>query len=169
MSEENKLKAKINALIDKITVLKSEVQSKDSYIQLLEAEITMLQKRENFSGAESMDGTAENEIFAFLKDFCKIAKLIIANESYIKYNYETKNSSIFYKVQQSVFEDYICTYAELDLKKFINFCVDLTLVKSEKSRKCVYNSGPTTVYYISKNFVDAAAGKLQKAEAGQGV
>lgn len=168
MTEENKLKAKINALIDNITVLQNEVQSKDSHIQLLEAEIGMLQERENFSGAESMEGMAENEIFAFLKDFCMIAKLIIENESYIKYNYETKNSSIFYKVQQNVFEEYICTYASLDLKKFMNFCVDLTLVKSEKNRKCVYNSGPTTVYYISKSFVDAAAGKLQKADTKQG-
>lgn len=52
----------------------------------------------------------------------------------------------------------------MNLKEFINFCVDLGLVKSEKNRRCTYNSAEIRVYYVNKLFVDTAAKREEKQE-----
>ncbi len=161
--EEMKLKKKVNSLIDKITTLNDRLSEKESHIKLLSEEIKMLKVQENSSGAEQeVHLGEESEMFSFIKDFCMIARLIIQNEAYIKYRYETKYSGDFYKIDQVVFEDYICKYAGIDLKTFIGYCVDLALVKSEKNKKCLYNSGEIRVYYVSRPFIEAAIKKEQQ-------
>lgn len=169
-SEEVKLKEKINRLIDKIGEMDTQLKERESHIKLLEEEVRMLQARmpqagESAEEAQENAVSEESEIFSFIRDFCKVAMLIIQNEAYIKYTYETKNSSSFYKIEQSVFNDYICKYAALDLKSFLNYCVDLGLVKSEKNRKYIYSSGETKVYYVSRPFMDAACRQEIKQEA----
>lgn len=164
-NEETKLKEKINRLIDKIEELKKQLSEKDTYVKLLEEEIKMLQVKEDAASTDvRVDNENESEMFAFIKDFCLIARMIVVNEDYIKYRYETKNSGSFYKIEQTVFDDYICNYAGMDLKTFLNYCINLVLVKSEKNRSCVYNSGELRVYYVSRAFIEAAV----KNEQSQG-
>lgn len=164
--EEQKLKAKINGLIDRITDLGNILQNKDTQIQLLEEEIRMHLQKQNFSGAQeiNLNSGTQSKIYSFMYDFCLIASLIIENEDYIKYSYATKYSESFYKIEQSIFENYICKYSRLDLRTFLNFCINLSLVKSEPNRKCIYNSAELRVYYVSRVFMDAAAKKDEPDE-----
>lgn len=163
-TEEVILKAKINQLIDRVQELNEQLSEKNVYIENLQNDIKMLQMRENASGAQEVvfDSENESEIVSFLKDFCLISREIIQNGDFIKYNYSTKNSELFYKIEQTVFDDYICRLANVDLKNFIKSCIDLALVKSEKNRKCVYTSGDMRVYYVSRPFMDAAVQENQE-------
>ena len=163
--QEAKLKEKINRLIDKIGEMDGQLKARESHIKLLEEEIKMLQTNESPEEAQESAVNEESEMFSFIRDFCMVAMLIIQNEAYVKYTYETKNSGSFYKIEQSVFNDYICKYAALDLKSFLNYCVDLGLVKSEKNRKYVYSSGEIKVYYVSRPFMEAACRKEARQEA----
>lgn len=165
LKEEVKLKEKINRLIDKIGEMEGQLKERESHIKLLEEEVKMLQAGKSMEDAQESVVNEESQIFSFIRDFCMVAMLIIQNEAYIKYTYETKNSGSFYKIEQSVFNDYICKYAALDLKSFLNYCVDLGLVKSEKNRKYIYSSGEIKVYYVSRPFMDAACRKEVKQEA----
>ncbi len=165
LREEAKLKEKINRLIDKIGEMDAQLKERESHIKLLEEEIRMLQVNDSTGEVAEEAVSEESEIFSFIRDFCMVAMLIIQNEAYIKYTYETKNSGSYYKIEQSVFNDYICRYAALDLKSFLNYGVDLGLVKSEKNRKYIYNSGDIKVYYVSRRFMDATCKKDTKQEA----
>lgn len=157
LKEEEKLKQKINLLIDRVEGLTSDISEKEARKKLLQEEIRMLEKQSN-PQLQQLDEENQSEVFLFLQDFCRIAKKILNNEDYIKYNYTTKNSPYFYKIEQSVFENYICEYAKTDLKTFLDFCVDFSLVKAEKNRKRVYASAEIRVYYVSRTFMDAANG-----------
>lgn len=166
-SSEGKLKRKINTLIDRISDLGNDVSSQIMKIQLLEEEIKSLQQKEENFDAElkpvtSLEG--ESRMSVFMRDFCLIAGLLVQNAAYIEYSYKTKNSEDFYKIEQGVFEDYVCEYAQMDLKTFLNFCIDLGLVKSEKNRKCLYNSAEIRVYYVKRIFMDTAARKEELQE-----
>lgn len=165
VEEEAKLKAKINKLIDQIQLLDDEIECKSKNLKDLEEDIRMLQIRENSFGAQKMDMNGSESEISFMQDFCLIARMIFENQEYIKYNYTTANSEFFYKVEKAIFDDYICRYAQTDLKTFLNYCVDLALVKSDKNRKCTYNSGKLSVYYVSKAFVDASVGRQVAQEA----
>ena len=146
-NEEAKLKKKVNKLIDHIATQTRLLKEKNEYIQQLENEL-MVSSRENGQSINPpvLETNDEEEIaiISFLKDFYGIA------------NYTTKNSESFYKIEQNVFDDYICKYARIDLKSFITNCVDLMIIKAEKNRKCVYNSGESRVYYVSRSFMEAA-------------
>lgn len=157
--EEQKIKKKINSLIDHITELGNDLKSRDTHIQLLQEQIKMLEKMVMKDDENALQGQGDEEgpIFDFMRDFCVITRLVILHKDYIPYNYETKNSAFYYKVAQGVWDDYICKYARMDLKNFLNYCIDLGLVKSEKNRKCLYQSGSIRVYYINRLFMDAAA------------
>lgn len=176
LGEEQKLKKKINGLIEYIKGLENSVENQDRYIQVLKEQVRFLKSEEEGSsevrflkGEEEGESSEAGEIFAFMHDFCVITRFIIMKKDYIPYNYETKNSAHYYKVAQNIFEGYICNYAKLDLKKFLEFCVELGLVKAEKNKKCLYPSGSIRVYYISRIFMDAAArdinSRLQSREA----
>ncbi len=155
--EEKKLKEKINKLIDKIQDYEKVLSEKNSHIKLLEEENKILQVKENCNGSQNIKiDDNESEIYSFIKDFCLIARMLVTNADYIKYSYETKFSNSFYKVERTVLEDYICTYSRMDLKSFLNFCIDLELVKSEPNRKCIYGAGSQRVYYVSRAFIDTA-------------
>lgn len=155
INEEVKLKEKINKLIEKVDEFKQIIAERNMQIEQLQEEIKMLQIKENCSGAKG-NRMEKSEIFAFIQDFCLIASLIIENEDYIKYQYETKFSGTFYKIEQTVFENYICTESKMDMKTFLTYCIDLALIKSEQSRKCVYSSGNIRVYYLNRLFIDKA-------------
>lgn len=168
-SSEEKVKKKINMLIDRISNLKNDVGSQVSQIQSLEKEIEEIrilqQKGQNFDAEKKIVNLeSENKMSSFMMDFCRISRLLVENMDYIEYSYKTKNSEDFYKIEQGVFEDYVCQYAQMDLKTFINFCIDLGLVKSEKNRRCIYNSAEIRVYYVNKLFVDTAAKKEELQE-----
>lgn len=166
VSEEAKLKEKINQLIDKVDEHKKTISEQNLHIQEIQEEIKMLQVQANCSGAKVKTPVEEeNEIFAFIKDFCLIARLIIENTDYIKYQYETKFSSSFYKIEQTVFENYICKYSIMDIKTFLGFCIDMALIKSEQNRKCVYSSGNIRVYYMSRLYAEKAIGQDNNQEA----
>lgn len=156
--EAAKLKAKINQLIDQIQLMNADIAKKNAYIQELEEEIRMLQIRANTSGANKIVNKDNEGRKSFMQDFCLIARMIFENQDFIQYNYTTANSELFYKIEKSIFDDYICKYAQSDIKTFLNFCIDLSLVKSDKNRKCTYNSGKLSVYYVSRAFVDASVG-----------
>lgn len=159
--EEQKIKKKINGLIDHITELENDLESRKAHIQLLKDQIKMLEKPMIKGESEGIpmkqESIEESRIFAFMRDFCVITRLIILNKDYIPYNYETKNSAFYYKVEQGILDDYICHHSRMDIKNFLNYCVDLGLVKAEKNRKCLYPSGSIRVYYINRLFMDAAA------------
>lgn len=164
-SSEEKLKRKINALIERVSDLGSDLSGQMTQIQLLEEEIRLLRQRENNPGdRQFMKLEGESKMFAFMRDFCLIARLLIEDAAYIEYSYKTKNSEDYYKIEQGVFENYVCKYAQMNLKEFTNFCVDLGLVKSEKNRRCTYNSAEIRVYYVNKLFVDTAAKREEKQE-----
>lgn len=167
------LKNKINKLIDRIMDLKETVQRKDDETLMLKNEIHMLRQKliqmqnqqQNFNGAQELelnDGNKTN-VYTFMYDFCMIAGLIIEEKSYIEYTYKTKFSEDFYKIEKDTFENYVCKYSRLDLKTFLNFCVDLSMVKSEANRSCLYTSGDIRVYYISRTFIDTATGTDSKS------
>lgn len=157
LNEETKLKEKINKLIDKVAEYEKCISEKDTHIQILNEEIKILKVKENCSGSQNIKMEEnESEIFSFIKDFCLIARMLIGNEDYIKYSYETKFSGSFYKIERSVFENYVCEYSRMDLKAFLNFCIDLDLIKSEPTRKCIYGAGSQRVYYVSRPFIDTA-------------
>lgn len=158
--EEEKLKKKINLLIDRVQELDNEVSEKNARKNLLQEEIRMLEMQVNQQAPQiSLDTEdGQSEVFFFLQDFCKVARRILSNEDYIKYTYETKNSPFYYKIEQSVFENYICEFAKTDLKTFLDYCVDFALIKAEKNRKRVYASAEIRVYYVSRKFMDAAKG-----------
>ena len=160
--EEQKLKTKINRLNDEIYKINSDISVKKAMRKSLEKEVKMLQSRENSSDIfySNLEKNYDNDIVAFLKDFCVIAKMIFENNDYIPYNYKTQNSEYFYKIEKSVFDDYIAKYAGKDIKTFLNYCITYGLVKSDKNRKCTYNAGTCTVYYVSKAFMEAAESKV---------
>lgn len=165
VQEELALKNKINRLIDRVMSLKQEISRRDAELEELNDGIRRLQEKirqgSNFVGAKAveLDERNENDIYAFLADFCMIAGLITKEHAYIEYTYKTKYSADFYKVEQEKFEEYVCGHSGLDLKTFLNYCIDLSLIKSEANRRCVYNSAEIRVYYVSRVFVDAAAKK----------
>lgn len=160
-AEDQKLRTKINRLIDEIYQINSDISVKKAVLNSLQEEVKMLQIRENSADAFTINlgKSSENDIVTFLKDFCLIAKMIFENNDYIPYNYKTQNSEYFYKIEKSIFDDYIAKYASKDIKTFLNYCITYGLVKSDKNRKCTYNSGNYTVYYVSKAFMEAAESK----------
>ena len=155
------LKEKINRLIDEIEKLSKDISERKALRQSLEEEIKMLRFRESSLGAKTIDfGNAEqSDMLAFMGDFCVIAKKIFEEKTFIPYSYATQNSEFFYKIEKSVFDNYIDMYARMDIKTFLNYCIALAIIKSEENRKCTYNSGKITVYYVSRMFMEAAAGK----------
>lgn len=167
--EDLMLKNKINKLIDRVMDLKGVLQRKDDETLMLKNEIHMLRlqlqnQKQNFNGAQELelnDGN-KNNVYTFIYDFCMIAGLIIEEKSYVEYTYKTKFSEDFYKVEKEVFENYVCKYSRFDLKTFLNYCIDLSMVKSEANRSCLYNSGEIRVYYISRAFIDTATGTDSK-------
>lgn len=165
MSEEKRLKAKVNALLDKKDYLDQENLNRDMNIQLLEDEQKMLLLQEHSGGRQSIniDERPQSDMMIFLLDFCLVAKKIIENKDYIPYSYETQNSSLYYKIEKQIFDDYICKYARIDMKTFFKFCVDLAMIKCEKNRKYVYNAGKLKVYYVSRAFMEAAIQQTQEA------
>lgn len=160
-TETQKLKTKINKLIDEVNQLDEDILKKKELLKALKEEIKMLQIRENVSGAEAFDlkDQDKNEMMEFMSDFCLIAKIIFEKKDYIPYSYTTQNSEYFYKIEKSVLDDYIDNYAKTDIKTFLNYCILLALIKSEPNKKCTYSSGKVTVYYVSRVFMEAAAGK----------
>lgn len=168
VQEELALKNKINRLIDRVMSLKQEISRRDAELEELNDGIGRLQEKirqgRNFEGAKApeLDDRNESEIYSFLADFCLIAGLIMEDHAYIEYTYKTKYSADFYKVEQEKFEEYVCGHSRLDLRTFLNFCIDLSLVKSEANRRCLYNSAEIRVYYVSRVFVDAAAQAARK-------
>lgn len=127
------------------------------------------QEAENFVEAPETEGNPgtgdvicqeECEMLQMIRDFCTIAGKIIENKDYIEYTYATKYSVSFYKVEQNVFEGYVRRYSKLDLKTFLDFCIDLMILKTEPGkRRCSYYSGKRNVYYVSRNFMDCAVRK----------
>ena len=92
----------------------------------------------------------------FIRDFCKVAKLMVEEKEYIPYLYETKYSGDFYKIEKSTFEELICNnVTSMDLKCFLQFCADLQMIKKEKG-KISFTSAGLKVYYVSKAFVELA-------------
>ncbi len=153
-SDEIKLKLKINTLIDRIQQMQVVLSEKNSKIKLLEEEIKMhrIEKKPAYIQEDSA-------VIIFITNFFHIAKMILEKEDFIKYSYETKNSEFFYKIEKNIFDSYISDYSSYDLKTFLDFCIDLSLVKSEKNHKCTYNSGDVKVYYVSKCFMNASVKK----------
>lgn len=165
LNEEVKLKEKINKLIDKIAEIENCISEKNTHIKILEEEIKILKVKENCSGSQNIKvDENESEIFSFIRDFCLIARMLIQNDDYIKYSYETKFSGSFYKIERTVFENYVCEYAKMDLKAFLNFCIDLELIKSEPNRKCIYGAGSQRVYYVSRPFIETANRNTKNVE-----
>lgn len=118
-------------------------------------------------GVPETGNQEECEMIQVVRDFCTIARKIIENRDYIEYTYATKYSVSFYKVEQNIFEGYVSRYSELDLKTFLDFCIDLMILKTEPGkRRCSYYSGKRNVYYVSRNFMDCAVRKNgEKQEA----
>ena len=149
---ESVLVKKINRLIEKNQDLDSKIYMTKEEIELTRKEIKKL-NMELLPQELKMD--EESQIFLFLKDFYIIAKKIVEDAQFITYTYETKNSGDYYKIERAIYEEYICKYSKLDLKKYMKYCIDLRLVKSENG-KVAFASGRKTVYYVSKAFIDAA-------------
>lgn len=164
MGSETKLKKKINALIERITDKENDLENMKMQTQLLQEEIRLLEQEERKKCNPHTKQEEESKIERFLRDFCLVARRLIEDDAYIEYSYKTKNSEEFYKVKQEVFEEYICQVAKLDLKTFLHFCVDLRLVKSERNRRCLYNSAEIRVYYVNRIFVDMAAQREEDME-----
>lgn len=100
-----------------------------------------------------------------VRDFCVIAEKIMENRDYIEYTYATKYSVSFYKIEQEVFDGYVRKYSQLDLKTFLNICIDLMILKSEPNRRqCSYYTGKRRVYYVSRNFMDCAVRKIEEKQ-----
>lgn len=160
-TEEVMLKAKINGIIDKIKDLNCELDTKEKHIEKLKQEIALLQN----AGPDAQYDESADEMLQFMQDFCIVGRMILERQEYIPYTYETKNSEKYYKIKQEVFDNYICSYARLDLKTFINCCIDLSLIKSEKNRKCVFPSAEIRVYYVNRDFFNAIKKRSKQAEA----
>lgn len=159
--EQEVVKQKINSLIDEIEKISRDISERKARRQSLEEEIKMLHFREKSLEEKTItfEDTEKSNMMVFMRDFCVIAKRILDEKTYIPYSYATQNSDFFYKLERSVFENYIEEYSGMDIKTFLNYCVKLAIVKSEENKKCIYVSGKITVYYISKVFLDAAAGR----------
>lgn len=155
------VKEKINRLIDEIEKLSRDISERKALRQSLEEEIKMLNFREKSLGAKTItfEDIEKSEMLVFMRDFCVIAKRIFEEKTYIPYSYATQNSEFFYKIEKSVLDDYIEEHARMDIKTFLSYCVALAILKAEANKKCTYASGKITVYYISKIFLEAAAGK----------
>lgn len=163
-----KKKKKINLLIDSVSKLQDEINKQEEQKLLLEEKIRIMQQETQSAGddyEENVQEQEENRMLVFMKDFCLIAKLFVMNTVYIEYRYKSKNSQEYYKIEQGIFEEYVSKYAEMDLKEFLDFCVDLGIIKAEKDRRCLYNSAQIRVYYVKKLFMDIAARKEEMQEA----
>lgn len=159
---ENKstLAENINEILEKIEEYDNAITAVKLSIQSKLQEINLLAGKENRKDGKEVRVTAgRNEIFDFMKGFFSLAEKIMTDKVFVKYTYETKYSALYYKIEQVVFENYINRYAQMDSAKFLNYCIDLNLIKSEKNRKCIYNSGEIRIYYLNKNFLDAATAK----------
>ncbi len=172
-NEEAKLKKKVNRLIDRVTEGTRQIEEKNRQGEELEQEIKALQRKLQAGGEDGAPGASaaerrvlqegESGLLDFMCDFYHIARMIITKEDYIRYNYATKNSEMFFKIEQSVFDDYICRYARIDLKAFLNRCMELMMVKSDDNGKCVFTSGDIRVYYVSRAFMEASVQRRQEA------
>lgn len=158
MSEEtSRVLEKMNAMIQEILDYDAAINAKKSAIRQCLKEINCLAGKEicTTPKKESLEGK-QSEVFQFLKDFFLVLRKIHEDDAFIKYIYKTKQSANYYKVGQETFESYINQYSYTEPAVFLNYCVDLSLVKAEANRKCVYDSGEERVYYIGKSFADAA-------------
>ncbi len=153
---EDLLSKKINRLIEKNQELDMKIRVTKEEIELTREENENLKNQLNVAmpGEMIMDG--DSEIFLFIKDFCMIAKKIIEESLFIPYTYETKYSGDFYKIEKNTYEEYVCKLSSFDLKRYMKYCVDLKLVKTENG-KSFFNSGGKKVYYVSRAFMDAAS------------
>lgn len=149
--QENLVK-KINRLIEKNQELDGKIQRTEEEIELARKENKKLNTQ---LFAEKIVVEKGSEMFSFIRDFCVIAKKIIEEEQFIPYTYETKYSGDYYKIEKNTYEEYVCKYSDLDLKKYMQYCVDLNLVKTENGKN-FFSSGRKKVYYVSRAFMDVA-------------
>ncbi len=150
--KEEYLVKKVNRLIEINQELDSRIRCTKEEIELTREEIKNL-NMQLMPGEIAEDKNCE--IFSFIRDFCIIAKKIIEESQFIPYTYETKYSGDFYKIEKNVYEKYICEYSNFDLKKYMKYCIELKLVKTENGKN-FFNSGRKQVYYVSRAFMDAA-------------
>ena len=158
MSEEtSKVLEKINAMIREIQEYDAVISARKSTIRQYLKEINSMTGKEICvpNRQTALEGK-QSEVFQFLQDFFCVIRKIDEDDAFIKYIYKTKQSANYYKVGQETFEDYINRYSYTEPAMFINYCVDLNLVKAEPNRKCVYDTNDERVYFIGKNFADAA-------------
>lgn len=103
--------------------------------------------------AASQEPETQTALFQFLSSLCSVIRQIQKDEAFIRYSNQSKNSILYHKIEKETFERYIEEFSALDKKDFIAACVDLQYLKSEKNRKCVYNSDALRVYFVSKAIV----------------
>lgn len=152
-NNQEKLAKKINRLIEKNQELDGKIRRTKEEIELAREEIEYMNSQ---LVPEKIVVEKGSEMFSFIRDFCMIAQRIIEDEQFIPYTYETKYSGDYYKIEKNTYEEYVCKNSDLDLKKYMQFCVDLNLVKTENG-KSFFSSGRKKVYYVSRAFMDAAS------------
>lgn len=151
---EQILKKKINLLIKKNQQVDDQIRAVEDETEAVKEEKKILNMQLEAEAAKMVQ-SGESKIVLFVKDFCKIAEQMVEEKKYIPYQYETKYSGDFYKIEKNAFEQLIGKNTAMELKCFLQYCADLQVVKKEKGKIC-FTSGGVKVYYVSRAFVNEA-------------
>lgn len=95
----------------------------------------------------------ENKLSLFMRDICIVLQTAVNEDAFMKAKYATQSSQMYYKIEKDIFEGYISRLSALEVKEFIEFCKQLSVIKLENN-KCVFPSGRIRVYFLSKGIVD---------------
>lgn len=160
------LKKKCNLQLNKILELEEKIKNLEAMVAEREGHISQLEAQmEKTVGVLQAKGDAieeatgaKMELFLFLETFFLVVQKILEDGAFIPYKNFTKNSASYCKIAKEIFEDYVRELSPIDLRSFLDYCIDLHFLKAEADRKCTYNNDKIRVYFVSRTLVRSLGG-----------
>lgn len=91
----------------------------------------------------------EGKINIFMRDCCVVLGAIRDDGAFMTPKYATQSSQHYYKVEKSVFENYISRLSGLSIMDFISYCRQLSILR-EEDNKILFSSGKVRAYFLPK-------------------
>lgn len=66
---------------------------------------------------------SKNEVFYFIECYKKVVEIAIVEKVFIAYNNKSKYSDLYYKIEKDIFENYVKTYLDMEVKTFFEYAV----------------------------------------------
>lgn len=156
------LQVNLNKKIQEAEILRQQLKKEQEQKYLLDEQLSKtIQDDNNF---QSYD--IKNDAMNSLNSFCRILKKIMDRNEFITYKNESKNSRRYCKVEKSVFDAYLDQEPSITEKSiFFNLCIDLSLLKSDETRKYIFNDTKDNqqlrIYFISKYIINVLSGEYR--------